>query len=224
VQRCGPDGACGRVGCVDCSAMHDYADAVRKSLLFFRAQRSGNLSDTGNPIPWRLAPSFLSDGSDVGVDLSRGYFDAGDYVKYGQPAAYTISVLAWTGVEFARGLDLAGSLGELKNAVRWGADFILSSATHIHQDCTYFAQVGRGAALHCHDDSCKYDHGYWGRPEDYASYAFAHQRRTYKIDSTHPGNEIWAAAAAALAAAHVLLVDDDFAYSAQLLGVSHALL
>jgi endoglucanase len=204
--------------------MHNYADALRKSLLFFRAQRSGNLSDTANPILWRSAPCFLTDGADVGVDLSRGYFDAGDYVKYGQPAANTISILAWAGVEFGHGLELAGSLEELKNAVRWGTDYILSAATHIHQDCTYYAQVGRGAALDCHESSCKYDHGYWGRPEDYASYEFAHQRRTYKIDAQHPGNEVWAAAAAALAAAHVLLVDDDFAYSAQLLGVSRALL
>ena len=111
--------------------MHDYADALRKSLLFYRAQRSGDLSGTSNPIPWRSAPSFLQDGSDVGVDLSRGYFDAGDYVKYGQPAAYAMAMLAWSGVEFAAGLDAAGALPELKLAVRWGADYILKAAFHL---------------------------------------------------------------------------------------------
>ena len=33
-------------------ALHDYADALHKSLLFYRAQRSGDLSGTHNPIPW----------------------------------------------------------------------------------------------------------------------------------------------------------------------------
>ena len=52
---------------------HNYAALVRKTLLFFRAQRSGDLEPSGNPIPYRSAPSFMSDGADVGVDLSRGY-------------------------------------------------------------------------------------------------------------------------------------------------------
>ena len=35
---------------------HDYARALQLSLLFYRAQRSGDLSGTGNPIPYRTAP------------------------------------------------------------------------------------------------------------------------------------------------------------------------
>ena len=58
--------------------MHDYPDALVKSLLFFRAQRSGPAVDG---IPWRSKASFADDGRDVGVDLSGGYFDAGDYVR-----------------------------------------------------------------------------------------------------------------------------------------------
>ena len=115
-----------------------FTAALQKSLLFFRAQRSGDLG-LDNPIPYRRAPSFAHDGSDVGVDLSRGYFDAGDYVKYGQPAAYTISILAWSGLEFERGLRAGGGFEELKLAVRWGADFILAAATHLDR-----AQAGWG--------------------------------------------------------------------------------
>lgn len=52
--------------------VHDYATALRLSLFFYRTQRSGDLS--GDPLtpPWRVAPSFATDGADVGVDLSRG--------------------------------------------------------------------------------------------------------------------------------------------------------
>ena len=155
---------------------HDYADALRKSLLFFRSQRSGDLTGTDNPIPWRRAPAFLEDGRDVGADLSGGYFDAGDFVKYGQPAAFTVAMLAWSGLEFTSGLRQAGALEELKSAVRWGTDYMLNAAKHVQNDCTYYAQVGRGAAEGCEEgEACKYDHGYWGRAEDYSrDYEHAH--------------------------------------------------
>ena len=119
---------------------HDYGDALRKSFLFLRAQRSGILGED-NPIPWRSSSSFLNDGADVGVDLSGGYFDAGDYVKYGQPAAYTLSVLAWGALEFTSGFRKAGALSEVKAAVRWGSDYILKAASHLDNFCTYHAQV-----------------------------------------------------------------------------------
>ena len=141
--------------------VHDYAEALRLALFFYRTQRSGDLSDDPLTPPWRRAPSFLTDGADVGVNLSRGYFDAGDFVKYGQPAAYAMTLLAWSGVEFEAGLQSAGALDELRAAVRWGADFILAAATNLGQRCTYYAQVGRGARDGCTQPSCKFDHGYW---------------------------------------------------------------
>ena len=89
--------------------------------------------------------------------------------------------------------------------MRWGADHLLAAATHLEDRCTFYAQVGRGARDGCTEPSCKYDHGYWGRPEDYGTYAYAQQRRTYAIDADSPGTEIWAGASAALAATHLLL-------------------
>lgn len=43
------------------------------SILFYEAQRSGKLP-ANNRIPWR-GDSALSDGSDVGVDLTGGWYD-----------------------------------------------------------------------------------------------------------------------------------------------------
>ena len=218
-------------GAAAASAEHDYATALRLSLLFYRTQRSGDLRGDSVVTPaWRSdAPSFTSDGADVGVDLSKGYFDAGDYVKYGQPAAFSMTLLAWSGVEFEEGFRAAGALDELRNAVRWGADFMLAAATHLDRNCTYYAQVGRGARNGCTEPSCKYDHGYWGRPEDYDGYSFAHQRRTHAIDARTPGAEIWAGASAALAATHLLLrrsaapAEGDDDYMDRLLSTSQAL-
>lgn len=55
------------------SAQYDYNLALSKSLLFYEAQRSGALPSS-NRIDWR-GNTFLDDGTDVGVDLSGGYFD-----------------------------------------------------------------------------------------------------------------------------------------------------
>ena len=44
-------------------------------LYFYEAQRSGHLPTT-NRVSWRN-DSAVNDGSDVGLDLSGGYYDAG---------------------------------------------------------------------------------------------------------------------------------------------------
>ena len=44
-------------------------------LYFYEAQRSGRLPTT-NRVSWRNG-SAINDGSDVGLDLSGGYYDAG---------------------------------------------------------------------------------------------------------------------------------------------------
>ena len=51
----------------------NYKDVLHKSLLFYEAQRSGHLP-ADNRVPWRR-DSFLTDGNDVGLDLTGGYND-----------------------------------------------------------------------------------------------------------------------------------------------------
>ena len=72
---------------------------LQKSLTFYDAQRSGRLPDDFR-VRWR-ADSGLTDGSDVGRDLTGGFYDAGDHVKFGLPMAFSLTMLAWGGVEFA---------------------------------------------------------------------------------------------------------------------------
>ena len=201
---------------------HDFAGAMHLSLLFFRAQRSGDLGPT-NPVPWRSATSFAHDGADVGADLSKGYFDAGDYIKFGQPGAYTVAMLAWSALEFPAGLMAARATAEIRLAIRWGTDYILEAAKHLSSRCTYHAQVSRGATAGCKQTSCRLDHGFWGRPEEYESYEYAGQRRTYSISSDKPGSEVWAQASAALSGAHLVFRDEDPVYAARLLSVFEAL-
>ena len=51
----------------------NYKEVIHKSLLFYEAQRSGKLPED-NRVEWRR-DSALEDGSDVGLDLSGGYYD-----------------------------------------------------------------------------------------------------------------------------------------------------
>ena len=53
--------------------LYGFADAIDKSLLFYEAQRCGPLPDDMR-ITWRR-DSGLTDGDDVGEDLTGGYFD-----------------------------------------------------------------------------------------------------------------------------------------------------
>lgn len=48
---------------------------IKKSIWFYRAQRSGDLPEVQNdPVPWR-GDSALYDGDDFGVDLTGGWYD-----------------------------------------------------------------------------------------------------------------------------------------------------
>jgi endoglucanase len=52
---------------------------------------------------------------------------------------------------------------------------------------------------------------------------YAYQRRTYTINASHPGTEIWASASAALASADLLLRGEMESYAEQLRRVAVAL-
>ena len=62
-----------------CAQPYNYGEALQKSLFFYEAQRSGKLP-ADNGVLWR-GDSCLGDGSDVSVDLTGGWYDAGDRVK-----------------------------------------------------------------------------------------------------------------------------------------------
>ena len=62
------------------------------------------------------------------VDLVGGYYDAGDNVKFGFPMAFSMTMLAWSVVEFG-GL-MKAELQHAREAVRWGADYLLKATAH----------------------------------------------------------------------------------------------
>jgi len=179
------------------TAKFNYAEVLQKSLFFFDAQRSGDLP-ANNRVTWR-GDSALQDGSDVGLDLTGGYYDAGDHVKFGLPMAGSMTLLAWGGIEYAAAYQSAAQRAFLLDAIRWGTDWIIKAHP---SDNVLYGQVGNGSA----------DHSFWGPPE-----VMTMARPAYKADTTKPGTEIAGESAAALAAASILFKNEDAAYSAKLL-------
>jgi hypothetical protein len=179
-------------------ATFNYAEALQKALYFYDAQRSGPLPKNFR-VTWR-GDSGLQDGLDAGVDLTGGYYDAGDGVKFGLPMASAMTLLAWGGIEFQAGYEKSGQRGYLLDAVRWGDDWLMKA--HTAPD-VFYGQVGRGDL----------DHAYWGPPE-----AMQMPRPSFKIDRDHPGTELAGEAAAALAASSILFKKSDAEYAERCLG------
>ncbi|GAQ78831.1 endo-1,4-beta-glucanase [Klebsormidium nitens] len=179
----------------------DYQDALAKCTLFYEAQRSGALPSS-NRVSWR-GDSGLLDGQLAGVDLTGGYYDAGDNVKFGFPMAFTVTMLSWSVVEY--GNSMGGELGNARAAIRWGSDYILKA---FQPPSTLYAQVGNGDA----------DHSCWMRPENMDT-----PRTVYQVNASSPGTDIAGEFAAALAAASIALRPSDGSYADKLLSTARQL-
>jgi endoglucanase len=178
---------------------YNYGEALQKSMFFYQAQRSGDLPDNF-PVSWR-GDSGLQDGSDVGKDLTGGWYDAGDHVKFGLPMAFSTTMLAWGAIAAPSGYTKAGQLDELKDNLRWVDDYFVKAHTAPNE---LYVQVGDGEA----------DHKWWGPAE-----VMAMARPAYKISASCPGSDVAAETAAALASSAIVLKDDT-TYSAKL--IAHA--
>lgn len=181
-----------------CSGSYNYKEALEKSILFYEAQRSGKLP-SDQRVKWRK-DSALKDGSDVGLDLSGGYYDAGDYVKFGFPMASTITVLAWGMLDFKDGYKRAGQYDHGLKTLKWGTDYFINCHTSKYE---FYGQVGEGDL----------DHAFWGRPEEMTM-----KRTSFKIDTKNPGSDLAAETAAALTASSLVFRESgDTAYADKLL-------
>ncbi len=176
---------------------YNYAEVLQKSMFFYECQQSGELEST-NRVTWR-GNSALEDGEDEGVDLTGGWYDAGDHVKFNFPMAYTATVLAWGAIDFEEGYEESEQMVYLKRNLRWVNDYFIKCHTTPN---TLYGQVGNGST----------DHSWWGSAE-----VMQMDRPAYEIDSLNPGSDLAAETAAAMAAASMVFADDDPDYSATLL-------
>lgn len=196
-----PGASCGSAK----STKYNYGDALGLSILFFDAQRSGKMP-ASNPIPWRH-DSAMNDHGDGGVDLTGGWYDAGDHVKFNLPMAFSAHVLAYGLNRWKDGYSSSNQLQNMYEMLRTPLDYFMKCWRPQSQE--YYAQVGNGAA----------DHAFWGRPEDMHM-----QRPAYKCTASNGGcSDVEGITVAALAAGSMAFKASDAAYSQRLLASAKSL-
>ncbi|KAJ7977624.1 Endoglucanase [Quillaja saponaria] len=102
------------------SPSDNYTVALPQALMFFNAQRSGRLPKNNN-VSWRDY-SCLQDSQLLG-----GYYDGGDASKYNFPAAFSMTMLSWSVLEYKEKYEAAHKLNHIKDIIKWGTDYLLNT-------------------------------------------------------------------------------------------------
>ncbi|MGD9210507.1 MAG: glycoside hydrolase family 9 protein [Desulfobacteraceae bacterium] len=215
----------------------NYAEALQKSLYFYDAEKSGP-GITGGRLTWRgdselvdmavplngemtnMSSSFiqanrsiLDPDGDGTVDVSGGYHDAGDHVKFGLPQTYSSSTLEWALYEFKDAFVRIDEYDHMVELMRWFSDYYLRSTfrNSSGEVVAFCYQVGEG----------NIDHNFWGPPEliDHELYP----RPAYFATSEEPASDQAAGAAASLAITYLNNLETDPEYAEKCLDTAIAL-
>ncbi|QRV91361.1 endoglucanase [Ceratobasidium sp. AG-Ba] len=179
-----PPAASGAVTSQSTKPNAQWSTLLGNLIYFYEAQRSGKLPST-NRVSWRNS-SALNDGSDIGKDLTGGYYDAGDYIKCTYPLSFVLTSVCWGAIEFGSGYDDAKQTPYLDDMLRWGLDWLIRAHP---EEGSLVVQVGNGDL----------DNNYWGGDQD-----IPNPRPSYLINSTYPGTDAAASASAAFSACSIL--------------------
>lgn len=181
-------------GNVYASEKFDYKLALKDSVIFYDANKCGKDVAINNEFDFRSA-CHTSDGSGAGVDLTGGYHDAGDHVKFGLPQGYAASVMGWALYEFKDGFDKAGNTEKQLEQFKYFTDYFLKC--HTAKDVFYY-QVGSGGV----------DHAYWGSPEKQTRDSYLK-----RADSGSAASDILGETTAALSLMYLNYKDKDSTYA-----------
>jgi hypothetical protein len=222
---------------------YNLSMGLQQSLYFYDAEKSGpsrtldkqplewrgdsDLSDLKVPLKpiknWEgtnLSASFISankaildpDG-DGTMDLSGGFHDAWDHVKFGLPQAYAAGTIGWGMVEFPDAFKATKSWDHAMEEMRWFTDYFLRSL--------FLDKSGNVVAFNYQVGDGSVDHAYWGPPE--LQDPKLYQRPAYFATSETPASDQTASHAAALAIMNLLTKDTDPTYANRCLDAAKAL-
>ncbi|MDQ1287116.1 MAG: endoglucanase [Actinomycetota bacterium] len=217
--------------------------ALQQSLFFYDAEKSGPARTLGRqPLEWRgdsepsdsavplkpikdwegtnLSAAFIAanktvldpDGDGI-VDLSGGFHDAGDHVKFGLPQAYAAGTIAWGMLEFPEAFVATKSWDHSMEEMRWFTDYFLRSL--------FTDKAGNVVAFNYQVGDGSVDHAYWGSPE--LQDPKLYKRPAYFATSETPASDQTASHAAAFAMMSMLTKEADPAYAARCLAAAKAL-
>lgn len=178
----------------------NYAEALQKTLYFLEAQQSGKRSPN-NRVAWR-GDACLTDGSDIGKNLSGGWYDAGDHWTANLTMAFTAMTIAWSAIEEPEGWVSTGQMDELlESLIHVNRYFVACVLNPECADPAHELEVAIGCG------------GRDGVPEPavhamWAAAEVAHlmtRRPTFRLNQRVPGGDIPAAMAAAMAASSMVI-------------------
>ncbi len=164
---------------------------------------------------------YLDPDGDGCVNLTGGWHDAGDHVKFGLPGTYSASTIGWGYYEFRDSYIETGLQKHVEDELRWINDYLLK-ATFLDENgevVAYCYQVGEG----------KNDHNYWCAPElqvddtYVASSSCAVKRPAYFATTETPASDQCAGASASLAINYLNFKDTDPEYAQKCLKYAVAL-
>lgn len=135
-----------------------FETALRSAVKFYGAQRSGDNSN------WLVGPCFTDDGSALGLDLSGGWYDAGDHIKFSFTIGYAAYALLKAYDAFPEAFDDAydGSYGapnqipDILDEVKVAADYLAAAN---HSPGQMIARVGSKDTSHQSWVSCDVQQG-----------------------------------------------------------------
>ncbi len=144
------------------------------------------------------------------VDVSGGFYDAGDHVKFGLPQGYTASTLGWAFYEFRQAFVDTGLETHMLEILRWFTDYFLRS--------TFRDDQGNVIAFAYHVGDGNLDHNVWAPPEVQKI-----PRPVYFSTVETPASDVCADTAAALVLMYLNVQETDPAYAVTCLEVAQAL-
>lgn len=223
----------------------NFAAALQDSLYFYDANKCGD-GITGGNLEWRgdchlddaevplitmgddyigtnMSEEFIEEYRDIldpdgdgTVDLTGGWHDAGDCVKFGLPGSYAASTMGWGYYEFRDAYEELDLTWHIEDELRWINDYYLQ-ATFMDEDgnvIAYCYQVGEG----------NIDHNWWLTPELQSMEALTdYARPAYFATEETPASDQCAGAAASLAVNYLNFKDTDEDYAQECLDTAIAL-
>ncbi len=164
---------------------------------------------------------YLDPDGDGCVNLTGGWHDAGDHVKFGLPGSYSASTVGWGYYEFRDSYIETGLQKHVEDELRWINDYFLKATFLDENDkvVAYCYQVGEG----------NNDHNYWCAPElqvdgtFVASSSCAVKRPAYFATTETPASDQCAGASASLAINYLNFKDTDPEYAEECLKYALAL-
>lgn len=177
----------------DLDVEYNYAKVLQESLYFYDANMCGNLEGKC-ALSWRgnchtkqdSSVTYTNNGKTYTLDVSGGFHDAGDHVKFGLPQGYAASMLGMSYYQFKDAFEELGQTEHLKTITDYFCDYFKRCTVYEGNDVIAFCyQVGDGGS----------DHAIWSAPENQDGL----ERPAFFADASNPATDEVSVAIAALA-------------------------